>query len=49
MVDEIGDESFELATVPDDGAVEEFTAEAADPTFSERIRDRSPDRGLEES
>ncbi len=48
VCNEIGDDLFELATVPHDGAIEEFTAETADPTFSERIRDWGPDRSLED-
>ena len=48
VVDVVGDESFELALVPDDGAVEELAAQGADPAFGERVRDRRPDRGLED-
>ena len=35
--DVVGDEAFELLAVPDDGAVEEFAADRADPAFSERV------------
>ena len=47
MRDVVGDEAFELASVPDEGAVEEFSSQRADPPFGERVRDRRPDRGLE--
>ena len=47
VVDVVGDESFELVLVPDDGAVEEFAAQGPDPAFRERVRDRRPDRVLQ--
>ena len=37
MGDVVDDESFELVLVPDDGSVEEFAADGADPTFRERV------------
>ena len=46
--DEVDDEALELAAVPDDGAVEEFSSDRADPAFSERVRDWGPGRGLED-
>ena len=33
-------ESFELALVPDDGAVEQFAAQGPNPAFGECVRDR---------
>ena len=48
MLDVVGDESFELASVPDERAVEELTTKRPDPTLGERVRDRGPDRGLED-
>ena len=39
--DVVDDESFELVLVPDDGAVEELSAQGADPAFGECVRDRS--------
>ncbi len=42
----VDDEALELESVPDEGAVEEFTAKRTDPTFSERISDWGPDRRL---
>ena len=36
--DVVGDEAFELRTVPDDGAVEEFAAYRADPPLGEGAR-----------
>jgi len=48
VVDVVDDEPFELTAVPDDRPVEQFTAQRADPALSERIRDRSPDRRLED-
>ena len=35
--DVIDDKTFELSLVPDDGAIEEFTADRANPSFSERV------------
>ena len=48
VVDVVGDESFELLVVPDDGAVEELTTETADPAFRERVGAWCPDRCLED-
>ena len=39
-VDVVGGESFELALVPDDGAVEQFAAQGPNPAFGECVRDR---------
>ncbi len=46
--DVVADEAFELAAVPDDGAVEDFSADRSDPAFGERVRDRGPDGRLED-
>jgi hypothetical protein len=35
MLDVFDDEPFELAGVPDDGPVEQFTSQGPDPSFSE--------------
>ena len=48
VVDEIGDEPFELASVPDEGPVEELTTKRTDPALVDRIRDWGPHRGLED-
>ena len=48
VVDVVVDEAFELALVPDDGAVEQLATDGPDPAFRERVRDRRPDRGLED-
>ena len=37
-----------MATVPDDGAVEELAAQGADPAFGERVRHGSAHRRLED-
>ena len=37
-----------VATVPDDGAVEELAAQGADPAFGERVRHGSAHRRLED-
>ena len=37
VVDVVGDEVFELALVPDDGAVKKLSSQGADPTFGERV------------
>ena len=37
VVDVVDGEPVELATVPDDGAVKEFSAQGGDPTFRERV------------
>jgi len=46
--DVVAHEAFELWSVPDDGAVEEFSADRADPAFGERVRHWSADGGLED-
>ena len=38
MIDVVDDKLVELATVPDDGAVEELASQGADPAFGERVR-----------
>jgi hypothetical protein len=48
VVDVVDYEAFELALVPDDGPVEEFTTRRADPTISETVGDWRSDRGLED-
>ena len=48
MVDVVDNEPFELVLVPDDGAVEEFAADGADPPFGERIRYWCAHRRLED-
>ena len=48
VVDVVDGEPFELAAVPDDGSVQQFTTKRADPAFGEHIRDWGPDRGLED-
>ena len=48
VVDVVDDEVFELALVPDDGAVEEVSADGSDPAFGERVGNRSADRCLED-
>ena len=48
VVDVVDDDSLELALVPDDGSVEEVSAQGSDPAFSERVGDRSSDRRLED-
>ena len=48
VVDVVDDESFDLTLVPDDGPVEELTAQRADPAFRERVGHRSADRGLKD-
>jgi hypothetical protein len=45
--DVAGDELFELLLVPDDGAVEQFSADRSDPSLGERARDRCSDGCLE--
>lgn len=52
--DVVDDEALELSSVPDDGAghpsglLEELAADRTDPALSERVRDGSPDGGLED-
>ena len=48
VFDVVADESFELAVVPDDGAVEEFSADRSDPALCEGVGDRCPDGRLED-
>jgi hypothetical protein len=38
VCDVVADETFELSSVPDDGAVEKLSADGSDPAFSERVR-----------
>ncbi len=47
-VDVVGDEAFELALVPDDGAVEKLSADRSDPAFGEGVGYRRADRALED-
>ena len=46
--DVVDDEAFELAAVPDDGVIEEFSTDRADTSFSERVRYWGPGRSLED-
>jgi len=48
VVDVVGDESFELSLVPDDGAVGQFATQSSDPALGERVGDRRPGRGFED-
>jgi len=48
VVDVVANESFELVSVPDDGAVEEFSSDRSDPAFGERVGYRGANRGLED-
>ena len=48
MIDVVDDKLVELAAVPDDGAVEEFASEGADPAFGERVRHGGAHRCLED-
>ena len=48
MIDVVDDESFELALVPDDGPVEELSAQGSDPALSEGVGYRCADGGLED-
>ena len=48
VVDVVDDEALELSAVPDDGAVEEFSAHGADPAFGERVGYRRSYRGAED-
>jgi hypothetical protein len=48
VVDVVDDEAFELMLVPDDGAIEELAAQCSDPAFSKGVRDRGPNRCLED-
>ena len=47
VVDVVGDESFELSLVPDDGAVEQLSAQSPDPALGERVPHRRSDWGFE--
>ncbi len=47
VVDVVGDESLELAAVPDDGPIQELAAKGADPSLREGVGHRHPHRGLE--
>ena len=42
VLDVVDDEPFELASIPDDGPVEELATQGADPTFGEGVGDRRP-------
>ena len=44
MIDVVDDKPLKLATVPDDGPVEEFASQGADPAFGERVRHGSTHR-----
>ena len=48
VLDVFGDQAFELLLVPDDGAVEELSADGADPSFGECVGYGCADRGLED-
>jgi len=48
VLDVVDDEALELALVPDDGAVEEFSADGSAPAFGERVGHRRADRTLED-
>jgi hypothetical protein len=48
VVDVVNDEPLELSPIPDDGAIEQFAAQSADPTFRVRVRDRGPHRTLQD-
>ena len=47
VVDVVDHQAFDLALVPDDGAVKQLEAQRADPAFGECVRYRGPNRGLE--
>ncbi len=44
----VDDEPFELVTVPDDGAVEEFAADRSDPAFGVGVGDGRSDGGVQD-
>ncbi|MCP3937357.1 MAG: hypothetical protein GY708_18545 [Actinomycetia bacterium] len=46
--DVVDDEAFGLSTVPDDGAIEQFASDRADPLFGERVRHLSLCRCVED-
>ena len=48
VLDVAGDEAFELALVPDDGAVEQLSTDRSDPALSKRVRYRRADGGTED-
>ncbi|MGB5755816.1 MAG: hypothetical protein WBM50_02780, partial [Acidimicrobiales bacterium] len=48
MLDVVADESFELAAVPDDGAVEKLSSDRVDPALGECVGDRGPHGWLED-
>ena len=48
VLDVVDHEPFDLALVPDDGAVKQLAAQRADPAFSEGVRHRGPNRCLED-
>ena len=47
VADVVDDDSFELRSVPYEGAVKEFASQGADPPFCEGIRYWGPHRGLQ--
>ena len=48
VVDVVDDDPLELRPVPDEGAVEEFASEGADPPLRECVRDGGPHWGLKD-
>ena len=42
VLDVVAHQAFELAAVPDDGAIEKLSADRSDPALGERVRDRGP-------
>ena len=48
VIDVVDDKLVELATVPDDGAIEELASKGAHPAFGERVRHRGAYRCLED-
>ena len=48
VFDVVDDEPFELALVPDDGAVEDLSTDGADSAFSKGVGYRGAHRGLED-
>ena len=48
VVDVVDNDPLELGSVPHEGAVQEFASQRADPPFSESVRDRCPNGGLED-
>ncbi len=43
VLDVVADQPFELSVVPDDGPVEELSADRSDPALGEGVGDRGPD------